>query len=299
MTDPTPEHATPQHGPIVTETAETKTTKPAPVLSKRARFRRWVLRLTLLLVIASPLVFILAGLGAKFGIWSWQFGLSTLTRQVGPLLLAATLIMGLFSVLLAFFIKPRKGLIIAGLAIVIPLAAFVQLNSVRAKAGSLPLIHDITTDTQDPPTFGTVIMAERAATFGVNTVDYDGKRAPTADRDANGQPVTRLVSALQTQAYPEIRTLVLSVDPGIAFGRAEQVARDLGWEIQESDAAAGRIDATATTFWYGFKDDIAIRLRPASGGGTRVDIRSVSRVGLSDLGANAARIEAFLDRMKE
>ena len=293
MTQPTPDSdpTTPDHGPVVSETQTpgVEPTKPKP--SKRARFRQWVLRITLALAILGPLVFILAGLGSRFGLWSWQFGLGTLTREVGPVVLSASLIFGLISLVLFFLIKPRKGLIIAAAAIIIPLAGFAHLTSVRSTAASLPFIHDITTDTQDPPTFGSVIMAEREATPGVNTVDYAGKR----DREPDG----KLVSALQTQAYPEIRTLVLTEAPETAFVRAEQVARDMGWKIKESDAETGRIDATDTTFWYGFKDDVAIRLRPAQGGGTRLDVRSVSRVGGSDLGANAERIEAFLVAMGE
>lgn len=296
MTDPKTD---PEHEPVVTETAAPKVFDEGPVLSKRQRFRRWILRLTLALSILAPLTFIFAGLGSRFGLWSWQFGLGTLTREVGPLLLIITLVLGLISLLLAFLIKPRKGLIVGLAAILIPVLAFGQLKATQAKVAKLPLIHDITTDTQDPPSFGAAIMAERNALEGVNTVDYAGKRAPTSETDANGERVTKLVSALQTQAYPEIRTLVLSEAPDIVFGRAEQVARDLGWAIKESDPAMGRIDATDTTFWYGFKDDVAIRLRPAEGGGTRLDVRSTSRVGLSDIGANAARIESFLDRMGE
>ena len=296
MTDPKTD---PDHEPIVTETADPPVLDEGPVLSKSQGFRRWVLRLTLALAIISPLIFILAGLGSRFGLWSWQFGLGTLTREIGPLALIVTLVLGLISLLLAFLIKPRKGVIVGLAAILVPVLAFAQLKATQAKVAKLPLIHDITTDTQNPPTFGAVIMAERNALEGVNTLDYAGKRAPTSQTDANGDRVTKLVSALQTQAYPEIRTLVLSEAPEIVFGRAEQVARDLGWAIKESDAPSGRIDATDTTFWYGFKDDVTIRIREADGGGTRLDIRSTSRVGLSDIGANAARIGAFLDRLGE
>lgn len=294
MTDPTPDHE-----PIVSETPDPKVYELDHSEPKRLKVRRWILRITVALAILSPLIFILAGLGAKFGLWSWQFGLGTLTREIGPLVMAITLLFGLIALLLAFLIKPRKGLIVALVAILIPIAGFMNLRATQAKVASLPFIHDVTTDTQDPPTFGAVIMAERAATEGVNTVDYSGKRAPTSQKDANGKPVMKLVSALQTQAYPEIRTLILNETPDIVFGRAEQVARDLGWAIKDTDPQTGRIDATDTTFWYGFKDDVTIRLRPAQGDGTRVDVRSISRVGGSDIGANAARIEAFLNAMKE
>ncbi|MEM9600387.1 MAG: DUF1499 domain-containing protein [Pseudomonadota bacterium] len=286
MTDPTPDHE-----PVVTETTDPLVSEGAAIEPKRYVLRRWVIRLTLALIIIAPLTFMLAGLGSRFGLWSWQFGLGTLTREVGPLLLGATLIMGIVTLIAGFLIKPRKGLIVAIFALIIPIVAYAQLMNVRATAANLPFIHDITTDTQDPPVFGKTIMSERNATAGVNTVDYIGKRVR-----GEGTP---LVSAEQTQAYPEIRTLVLTEEPSVVFGRAEQIAKDMGWAIKETNAESGRIDATDTTFWYGFKDDVTIRLRPAQGGGTRLDVRSTSRVGGSDLGANAARIGKFLAAMKE
>jgi uncharacterized protein (DUF1499 family) len=241
----------------------------------------------------------LAALGAKFGIWSWRFGLLTLTNKVSPILLLVTIAAGAIALLLALVIKPRKGMFVALAAIVIGAVGMLNLLSTKDKVASLPFIHDVTTDTQDPPTFGAVIMAERAEVKNVNTVEYAGKRAPTQAKDADGKPVMKLVSALQTQAYPEVRTIVLNVSPDAAFSLAERVALDMGWEIKETDAASGRIDATDTTFWYGFKDDVTIRLRTAEGDGTRVDIRSISRIGGSDIGANAARVEAFLENLSE
>ena len=257
--------------------------------------RRWVQRGALALAVLAPLTFILAGLGARIGLWSWGFGLGTLTRELGPLLLFGAIVAGLLAVLLGLLVKPRRGLWTGVLAVLVGVIGFGRLASVQNTVASLPFIHDVTTDTQDPPTFGAAIMAERGALEGVNTVDYAGKTAPFTKPD--GTRGEKLVSALQTQAYPEIRTLVVSEPPDIVFGRAEERARAMGWTIKETDPASGRIDATDTTFWYGFKDDVTIRLRPAAGGGTRVDVRSVSRVGGSDIGANAKRISAFLDAM--
>jgi uncharacterized protein (DUF1499 family) len=81
------------------------------------------------------------------------------------------------------------------------------------------------------------------------------------------------------------------------FAAAVAVARDLGWEIVAADAAEGRLEATATTRWFGFKDDVVVRVRPRPGG-ARVDVRSLSRIGVSDLGTNAARVRAFLARLR-
>jgi len=92
--------------------------------------------------------------------------------------------------------------------------------------------------------------------------------------------------------------LDLPDDTVAAFDRAERVSRGLGLEIVAAMPKDGRIEATATTFWFGFKDDVVVRIRPQPAG-SRVDIRSVSRVGRGDAGANALRIRKFLEKMKE
>ncbi|MGH8720432.1 MAG: DUF1499 domain-containing protein, partial [Burkholderiales bacterium] len=84
-----------------------------------------------------------------------------------------------------------------------------------------------------------------------------------------------------------------NIAPAEAFKRALQAARDLGWEIVAAEGVAGRIEATDSTFWFGFKDDVVIRVE-ADGAGSRIDVRSVSRVGVGDVGANAKRIRAYL-----
>jgi uncharacterized protein (DUF1499 family) len=104
------------------------------------------------------------------------------------------------------------------------------------------------------------------------------------------------VAALQRRGYPDLRPAELAAPPGAAFGRALAAARAMGWEVAAADSASGRVEATATTRWFGFKDDVVVRLRPA-GAGTRVDVRSASRVGQSDVGANADRIRAYLGRL--
>jgi uncharacterized protein (DUF1499 family) len=94
-----------------------------------------------------------------------------------------------------------------------------------------------------------------------------------------------------------IAAVALAVPPAQAFARARAAAQARGWEIVAADESAGRIEALATTRWFGFKDDIVIRVA-AAGGGSRIDMRSKSRVGRSDLGANAKRIQDFLTEMR-
>jgi uncharacterized protein (DUF1499 family) len=104
-------------------------------------------------------------------------------------------------------------------------------------------------------------------------------------------------SPVQRAAYPDIAPLELALPAAAAFERSLAAARAMGWEIVEADAAAGRIAAVDTTFWFGFKDDVTVRVSPAAAG-SRIDVRSTSRVGRGDAGTNARRIRAFLERLK-
>jgi uncharacterized protein (DUF1499 family) len=103
-------------------------------------------------------------------------------------------------------------------------------------------------------------------------------------------------SEAQRKAYPDIQPLRLAVAPNIAFERAKGVVEEMGWQIVREEPSAGRIEAVATTFWFGFKDDVVIRVS-ADGSGSRVDVRSKSRVGRGDLGTNAQRIRAYRQRL--
>jgi uncharacterized protein (DUF1499 family) len=87
--------------------------------------------------------------------------------------------------------------------------------------------------------------------------------------------------------------LILPPQPADAFQKAPAEASKMGWAIIDANEEQGRVEATATTSWFGFKDDIVVRIRP-DGFGSRVDVRSVSRVGTDDLGTNARRVMAYL-----
>jgi uncharacterized protein (DUF1499 family) len=159
----------------------------------------------------------------------------------------------------------------------VALLAFAPPAYLWTQVNRLPHIHDVSTDTQEPPTFAALLEQRKNAP---NSLDY------TPD-----------VAAQQKQGYPDVMPLALKLPPAQAFARAERAARDMGWELQFSDPAALRIEATATTLLFGFKDDVVVRIR-AEGEGSRVDVRSVSRVGGSDFGANAKRVRAYLDKLR-
>jgi len=148
----------------------------------------------------------------------------------------------------------------------------------RLQAKRLPAIHDITTDTLHPPEFAAILPLRKDAP---NPATYGGPD----------------VAEAQKKAYADLRTEVLDLPFEQAFARSLAAARAAGWQIVAAEPAAGRIEAIDTTFWFGFSDDIVIRI-VAAGDRTLLDIRSVSRVGKSDVGTNARRIRDYLKRVR-
>ncbi len=264
------------------------TTRPDLIPTKRHRLRNALLKIGTVLAVLGPTAFILGAIGTKLGLWSWKFGLGLMTMKIGPLVLLLALITGVAALIMAFWVKPRKGVVVAALIALVPAAGLLKLTTVKSKVSQLPFIHDVTTDTQNPPEFTTAIVEARGADGKTNPLNYVGKTDPKGT----------LVSVLQTRAYPDIRPLVLSEAPDVVFGEVLAYAKGQSWKIETEDSNAGIIEATDTTFWYGFKDDVIIRIRPSEGGGTLVDMRSISRVGGSDIGKNAERIRGLMSALK-
>ena len=172
--------------------------------------------------------------------------------------------------------RATRGRAVAAAALVLNAAVVAPPLYLYQQAQKLPKIHDISTDTNDSPAFVAVLPLRNSAR---NPVEY---RTETA--------------AQQKLGYPDIAPLLLPVPPDQAFARAERAARAMGWEIVAVAPDALRIEATATTLFFGFKDDVVIRIR-AQGTGSVVDVRSLSRIGGSDIGANAQRVRKFLAQL--
>ena len=219
------------------------------------------------------LLLIAAGPGTRMGLWHFRTGLGMVrwAAYVG--------VAGAVLALVAMAVTRARGAGLAALVVAFVLACTAAVLPWRwsQQAKRVPPIHDITTDTQDPPAFVAVLPLRASA---ANPATYGGDS----------------VAALQRQGYPDIQPLQLDVSFPTAFARALATARAMGWDIVAADSAAGRIEATSTTRWFGFKDDVVIRVRPL-GTGSRIDVRSVSRVGRSDVGTNAARVRAYLARL--
>ncbi|MBP6496086.1 MAG: DUF1499 domain-containing protein [Psychrobacter sp.] len=183
-------------------------------------------------------------------------------------------------VLLALqIIFKRNTLTLASAAITVALSA-VALGlplSMLSKGKSVPPIHDISTDLINPPEFVAIAPLRADAP---NPIAYAGEAT----------------AAQQRQGYPELKTLSYLQSKAELVNAVEQAATNLGWELANTDTSEGVVEATDTTMWFGFEDDVVVRITDI-GNKRLVDIRSKSRVGGSDLGKNAERIHGFIKEL--
>ncbi|EED30527.1 hypothetical protein NOR53_633 [gamma proteobacterium NOR5-3] len=233
-------------------------------------FRRLAIGAALL----AALLLLLSGPGTRFGLW--EYGTGFLMMRI-----AFFVGLGASALALLLLLVPKTraaGLSPLAIALVLGLGtAYLPWSGVQ-KVRSLPFIHDITTDTANPPAFVAVLPLRVDAP---NPPQYLGEE----------------VASQQREAYPDIKTLTLAMPADQTFARALEVVEAMGWELVASEPADGRIEATETTFWFGFKDDVVIRVA-GTADGSRLDVRSKSRVGKSDVGANAERIRKFVKALQ-
>lgn len=168
------------------------------------------------------------------------------------------------------------------LAMILGLVPVGIMGPKMAAAGDVPPIHDITTDTANPPEFVAILPLRATAPNGV---EYGASEEWPAEK----------LGATTMEAYPDLGAIETDLSVADAVDRTETTLLAMGLEIVAVDREAGLVEATATTFWFGFKDDMVVRI-VAEGEGSRIDLRSMSRVGQGDVGANAARIMEFAGR---
>lgn len=220
---------------------------------------------------------VLAGIGSRFGWWYFMTGFAILKiAAIGGLVAAAVSLVGGITVRHehhpSAFGRAAAGILIGLVTAGVPWA---WLHA----AETMPPIHDISTDMVNPPQFVSIMPLRQNAE---NSAVYEG-------------PV---VAAQQQTYYPDIKPIILPIAASTAFDYALRTAKDMGWNIVAANASAGSIEAMATTLWFGFKDDVVVRITPVPGG-SRVNVRSVSRVGSSDIGTNANRIRSFLRKLAD
>jgi uncharacterized protein (DUF1499 family) len=223
---------------------------------------------------AGSVAVVIAPLGHRIGVV--PLGLAFALVAVGFLVLVVGALLLLVTAVRQRLTPGKERLAYGALAGAVIVSLFPL--SALVSGGGAPPIHDVTTDTENPPVFVAAV-----ALNAPGRTEYEGET----------------VADQQRAAYPDIEPVTLPVAPDAAFERALATVERMGWEILESDSADGRIEATDRTFWFGFADDVVIRITDTGDSASRVDVRSLSRVGVGDLGANAQRVREYLAVLTE
>jgi hypothetical protein len=266
------------------------------IKSRAQKTRDVFVKAGVVLTVFVPVWFLAAALGTKFGFWSWGVGLGKMTGGIGLPLIGILVLTTFVLSLLVIFVKPRAGFgALAAMWLVSLGVGGFALNVINT-AKSVPPIHDISTNTGEPLSFSAKTMAARGA--NTNKVLPPGEASVPFNKDKLSNWSGRTLVEIQAEAYPGIKSLVVEGQtPTAIYAKALATLKSQGYKSISEDAAAMRIEAVSESFWYGFKDDVVIAITPV-GTGAKLDMRSVSRVGVSDLGANAKRIETFLAAVK-
>jgi len=227
------------------------------------------------LSLISTLIFVLSGYGYQWGLWGLGTGF-TLLRYGAYAAIGLAIIQTTFF----FFMKDSgisaKAMILTGFLVTLLISATAIYWQYKAR--SVPPIHDITTDIQNPPEF---VAMERLRADAPNPPEYAGEE--TAEQ--------------QREAYPDIQPITISAPVQEVIDEIVMIVSDRGWKLVSINRQDGRIEATEKLAWFGFKDDVVFRVTETDEG-TRVDMRSKSRIGRSDVGVNADRISQFLSDLE-
>lgn len=230
----------------------------------------WTAAIGIVLAIAS-------GFGARAGLLSPFASMGT--YALGSLLLLIAAITAGLGLIRSGGLRGATSRPIAWLALLAGIAVTANNGFVMSQARGAPAIHDISTDTETPPAFVAIVELRQAES--ANPSEYAG-------------PET---AAEQHRAFPDIQPLVIDKPVDVVFGSAKAIVADKGWTLVDASEAEGRIEATAETGWVRFEDDVVIRIQPTAAG-TRIDVRSKSRIGRGDMGVNARRVRNYLHALQ-
>ena len=223
-------------------------------------------------IILAILTAMAGPIGSRIGWWDFDGAVLIIKwAAYGGIAAAILCLSGLF---MAYPGSKRRGFTysLLGLIIIVPMLLFIQ--SWKEAKLTLPPIQDITTNTEEPPSYW----------YAPNSRIYGGVG----------------VAAYQEEAYPDIQPLIVPIDSNKAYDYVIEVIKDKGWELYEPSREDMHIEATETTFWFGFSDDVVIHITPTDDGGSRIDMRSSSRFGGGgDGGTNANRVRGFFEDFKE
>lgn len=250
--------------------------------------------LTVALILAfAPVVLILVGaIGTKLGWWSWKTGFvavmvrGPLGMGWAPALAMLAIAVALVGLIIGIWAGLWRRALTALVVSILTMGVFIVTGGQARKA---PPIHDVATDWSEPMMFSDKAMQSRGA--DANPVTPDGMIG-------SGPMAGRKVAEINARTCPGAKPVMLAKAPADAYAAAKTALTGDGLRIVTDDPAAGRLEAVATSFWYGFKDDVLVRVK-AEGSGSRIDMRSVSRVGVSDLGQNCKRVTRLAAAMAQ
>jgi uncharacterized protein (DUF1499 family) len=224
----------------------------------------------LILGLAAIAGLVASGIGYRRSVWPFVEALKYAEWATYGAALA--LVLAVIGLIQARPGAKRRGFIPAILGALLALPLVGMAIQWEYAARTYPPINDISTDIEDPPVFWDM----------PNPTDYPGGEK----------------AELQRAGYPDLAPLVLAIPPEQAFVQALALVESRGWEIVAKVPEEGRIEATASSLLFGFKDEVIVRVAPADGG-AKIDVRSRSRLGLIDRGVNAKRIRAYLADLKQ
>jgi hypothetical protein len=259
-------------------------------MAEALRKRIWAARLSwtaLLLSGGAIAASLIAAVGSGQGAWHFRVGFTVL--QYSLFAAAAGVVIAVIAWALARrSAQSRLGLVNL-FAILLGVGFLFYLGNQIATARSVPAIHDVATNLDDIPKFYRLVV--RADNL---------KSIPDLGRPGLAAlPPRERWKAVHREAYGDLRTVRVPWNVPETIERAEALARERGWEVVTSDPRLGILEAVDTSFFFRFKDNVLVRVRPAPGGGSLVDMRSISRVGGSDVGVNAKRIRSFLSDLQQ
>jgi hypothetical protein len=250
----------------------------------------WARRLTwaaLVLSVGGLAAALIAAVGTGQGAWTYRLGL-TILRYAFYVAAAGGL------VAIAGLIASRRARV-PGLArrnllaLAVALVFVVYLGMHIRTARSVPAIHDVATDLNDVPQFRALTVRE----------DNLAKIPDLGKPELKALAPEERWKAIHREAYGDLQPVRVPWTVPETIAKAQALADKKGWEIAHVDPARGTLEATDTSLFFRFKDDVVLRARAAPQGGTIVDMRSISRVGGSDVGVNAKRVRGFLKALRQ
>lgn len=241
--------------------------------------------------------FAIAAFAPKIGLLNWRVGLGFMIMTAGPILLGIAALAGIVALALALLRRPRGPWWKAVLALAIPLILGATLLQIAATAKRVPPIHDVSTNTLDPPQFSTRTMAlrEEADANPLNPYAIPLGQLPAWRGSVRGENAIKTHADLIRQHYGDLQPIATgALNQTQALDAVVAAMADIGLQDIRRDPQAGIVEGVAETFAFGFRDDVVVRVRNG-----RIDMRSVSRVGQSDLGYNADRLDELSEAIRE